>query len=1030
MNMWCHLPTGFIKRYLLQFVGVVVIVVALVTTVLLAPVSNAVYSTNRPLSFQGRLLTASGAVVADGHYNMQFKIYEGGTGTAVNNPGGTLRWTESHVNASSQSGIEVRNGYFSVSLGIKNPFGSSIDWNSDTLWLSMNIAGSADACSTFGTAPCTADGEMLPMKQITATPYALNAGAIGGKTADNFVQLGQGVQNDASLNTSSIHINKTGSGNLVQLQNAGTDVFTVTDTGNIELGSGDTRTISIGSAQSDQTGDDLIVQSGQGGSGSGSNGGSLFLQGGSAGGDNADGGDVSITGGSGAGTGKSGSVYIGASNTDSVQIGDSNLTAGTQNIAIGNSDAAGGTTNITIGNGGNAAGGSTTIQAKDDVTIKTDGETRATFDNTNTLYLGNGIESDTPTDFRIQGTSSTGTNVNGGTVSVQGGNATAGNANGGNLVLGGGTGNGTGSNGLVVINAPTYATSSVQAAATSTDITQATIDAFGVAKLNATADNVVFTVPAPSLGANAAGRILYVVADGTSRDFYIRANALTTKEFYIRIAQSTSTQLIWDGESWVSVGGGNTSLQSTYTTSIQTTGQATMDLTGSTGAGGLTLRDSEASPVVGPLLTVQGANSNNLFSVNSNVNELASNPGAENPGGSATTFPASTWTAVNSATISRSTEKVASGSASVRVNAMGAYDGVENSLKTTLQPNTRYNVSFGIWNDGGAFDDLGVYYSQDGSPENYVTCGEDENALSIVSERWVRITCTFTTPASGITAGNTVGIDQGAAATRTFYVDNLSVTPSGNAASPAEGSPATSNVQIGGGQGGGSTTLFTLDRAASPTESTNHEALLGSMYYDTTLGKVQCYEAEGWGSCSESPDTFISLNPEFGNAVIHGSGIGTLTSDICSDALNINDGSSSQPSICGTNETNNFYKWTTPEATTQTRSIFVTHQLPSTFKKFTAGLTTVTARTDSANATVDYQIYRNNSESGLTACGTTTTASTGVKTSWQTVAASGAADPTNCNFAAGDSIVIRINMSASSNVNAYLSTLKFVHSNQ
>ena len=158
---------------------------------------------------------------------MQFKIYQNGNGTAVGNPGGTLRWTENHINNNANAGIVVKNGYFSVNLGSVTPFGSSVDWDQENLWLSMNVAGSANTCANFGTGPCPADGEMLPMKQITASPYALNAGALQGKTADNFIQLGQGVQNDASLNTSSIHINKTGTGNLVQLQNAGTDVFAV-----------------------------------------------------------------------------------------------------------------------------------------------------------------------------------------------------------------------------------------------------------------------------------------------------------------------------------------------------------------------------------------------------------------------------------------------------------------------------------------------------------------------------------------------------------------------------------------------------------------------------------------------------------------------------------------------------------------------------------------------------------------------------------------------------------------------------------
>ncbi|HSX02720.1 MAG TPA: hypothetical protein VLI05_05415, partial [Candidatus Saccharimonadia bacterium] len=43
---------------------------------------------NQQINFQGRLLNAAGAVVADGTYNMEFKIYQDGTGTVAGNPGG------------------------------------------------------------------------------------------------------------------------------------------------------------------------------------------------------------------------------------------------------------------------------------------------------------------------------------------------------------------------------------------------------------------------------------------------------------------------------------------------------------------------------------------------------------------------------------------------------------------------------------------------------------------------------------------------------------------------------------------------------------------------------------------------------------------------------------------------------------------------------------------------------------------------------------------------------------------------------
>jgi hypothetical protein len=202
------------------------------------------------------------------------------------------------------------------------------------------------------------------------------------------------------------------------------------------------------------------------------------------------------------------------------------------------------------------------------------------------------------------------------------------------------------------------------------------------------------------------------------------------------------------------------------------------------------------------------------------------------------------------------------------------------------------------------------------------------------------------------------------------------------------------------------------------------------MYYDTTLGKLQCYESDGWGACGSSPDNVVTISPEYTNAVMHGTGVGTMTSDICSATLNINDGTSSQATICGANETYNFYKWTSPQATAQTYSIYVTYQLPSTFKSFASGQTSIRGRTDSTNATVQYQIYRNDPSTGLTACGSTITVSTGVMSAWQIGVATGAADPSTCSFAAGNSIVFKISAIASLNANAYIGNLNFIFSNR
>ena len=860
--MWCHLPT-VIRRSLVLFIVVLTItIVALTTTLFFARSASAETTTNKTINFQGRLLTADGSVVPDGDYNIQFKIYQGGTGTVAGNPSGTLQWTETYTNNGGATGVEVKNGFLSVNLGSKTTFGSSVDWSDDTIWLSMNIAGSAAGCSTFNAGVCVADGEMLPMKQITATPYAISAGSLNGKTAENFVQLAQGVQNDATTNTSSIFINKTGTGNLIQLQNSATDIFTIDQTGNLALGSNADKSIAIDISAADTAGRKLTISAGDGGTGTGAAGGDLVLQGGNAGGTDGDAGNIQLDTGTATGTGTAGTIAIGSTNAGTITIG-STSTAATQDISIGSNNTAGSTTNLTLGSGGSADGGTTTVQAKDAVTIDTNGTTRATFSGTdNTVYFGNGVSASAPNDFTLQGTGSSATGVSGGSLSIQGGGTSAGNANGGNVVLAGGVGSGTGANGLVILGTPTFSTviddincytsgalvdNSCTIAASSVNNSAAVLVGFSVASQTA-------TLPDPTIAT--AGRIIYVTGANGSESFKLALNGGGAGNTVTVHANTTAT-IIWNGSDWTAAGASNaTTLQDTYDNTR--TGSADLVLNGTNGA--FAISDSATDSIEGALLSVSDADTNVLFSVSSDA-------------------------------------------------AYGA-----------------------------------------------------------------------------------------------------------------------NNVQIGTGVSDGNITLFTVDKAASAPTILN-DALLGSMYYDTTLGKLQCYEASGWGSCGSSPDTFITLSPEYSNAVVRTNGTGTMTTDLCSDSLDINDGSSAQPTVCGTNETFNYYNWTSSSLTDQTRSIYVSYQLPSTFKNFVAGETSLQGRTDSSDATVSYQVYRNTS-AGLTACGATTTASTGTQTTWQKVAATSTADPANCSFAAGDSVVYRINLSASVDANAYASNLSFAYSNQ
>jgi hypothetical protein len=255
---------------------------------------------------------------------------------------------------------------------------------------------------------------------------------------------------------------------------------------------------------------------------------------------------------------------------------------------------------------------------------------------------------------------------------------------------------------------------------------------------------------------------------------------------------------------------------------------------------------------------------------------------------------------------------------------------------------------------------FGVSYSRDGGTD-FETC-TNYSATSLTTD-WTKITCDILT--DGTTATNPrLYFVSGSAGSVTWHIDNLSIRENSSSSTPP-------NVQIGGGQLGGAVTLFTLDQASAPPVAAGDSTYYGSMYYDTTTGRIQCYEADGWGACGSPPNNIITLTPEYAGAVLNGTGVGTMQADFCADesgVIQVND------TLCDSGEAVNYYEWTSPQATSQTYSIYVTFQLPDTFESFLDDNTiTLDARTtDTADASVTYEVFRSTG-SAITQCGTATT---------------------------------------------------------
>ncbi|MDN5819229.1 MAG: hypothetical protein L0H36_00780 [bacterium] len=624
--------------------AILMVFVAITTTIFFADTVNAESTKSQVLGFQGRLLDSDGANVPDGHYNVEFKIYQGGKGSKSHNPSGQLVWKESYRNTGDSQGVNVTKGRFSVNLGSQNPL-TDVNWSSGTLWLSLNIAGSSANCSSFGATGCQSDGEMLPMTRITSTPHALDSSRLDGKSSSDYVQLGQGVQTDDS-DSSSIHINKTGSGDLLQLQKDSLDVMTVSGEGDITLGSNkSSQTISIAKASGGTKGGNLAISAGDG-----SSGGNLTLKG---------------------------------------------------------------------GQGANGAEGLVVIDTPT-FSATTDDES---------CFAG----------------------------------------------------------GVLVASSCTFSSSSLNNSA--------------VLMAGFSAPDQTATLPDPIL--KTAGRLMYVTAAGDSQPFSLQINQARASQRLVQMEGNDTVSLLWNGRDW----------------------------------------------------TVAGQ-------------------------------------AIKSATPSTDTES----------------DTTDN--QTNVQTDNQ--------------------------------------------------------------------ADQ------------------------------------------------TVDASGSEPDT----APIGSLYYDTKLGELRCYESEGWGPCANAPDEFVSLSPEYSNAVVRQTGIGEMTTDTCSDSLHINDGTVGQDAVCGEDETYNYYNWSTEEFTPQARSIFVTYKLSDDFDKFVAKSTSLMAMTDSDEAGVSYQIYRKHDGGKLTACGEPVETTIGSNNAWSKLSPEETDDPSECDFQAGDSIVFEISMTASDNANAYISDLDFVIHNK
>ena len=221
--------------HLSTFLPILLLVFVAFSPLLYTPRNNtAQAATNNTINFQARLLTNTGALVPDGNYHIEFKLYDslasGASAQGVcsgNSSTDDCWWRETRTTGNL---VSVKNGYISASLGSVTAFGANIPWDQE-LWLTMNIGGAGGSASW--------NGEMTPRMKVTSVPFAQAAnklkGAAGLYDADQLAQLAPSSAQTVNSANTAIRINQTGAGSLLQFQAGGNDRMLLAANGNLTV---------------------------------------------------------------------------------------------------------------------------------------------------------------------------------------------------------------------------------------------------------------------------------------------------------------------------------------------------------------------------------------------------------------------------------------------------------------------------------------------------------------------------------------------------------------------------------------------------------------------------------------------------------------------------------------------------------------------------------------------------------------------------------------------------------------------------
>lgn len=131
------------------------------------------------MNFQGRITNSAGSILANGTYNMRFRIFNAATA-------GTQQWSENRLVSAGQ-GVTVTNGQFSVQLGDVTSLPASV-FTSNSLYFEVELPTPASAT---GSSPVWTEGAMTPRNQLATSAYAFNSETLDGLDSAAFGQLDQ-----------------------------------------------------------------------------------------------------------------------------------------------------------------------------------------------------------------------------------------------------------------------------------------------------------------------------------------------------------------------------------------------------------------------------------------------------------------------------------------------------------------------------------------------------------------------------------------------------------------------------------------------------------------------------------------------------------------------------------------------------------------------------------------------------------------------------------------------------------------------